>query len=91
MSSLLAYRVSLEEEPGDRFRLIFDCLAEDDDHAAEQAESAYPGCVVRHTSRRTDQDSAVPSVNSGMRKCAVEEVAILSTMMTALTPDTGDR
>jgi hypothetical protein len=54
MSHLLAYRVSLEEDPGDRFQLIFDCMAEDDDHAAEQAENAYPGCVVRHTCLRTD-------------------------------------
>jgi hypothetical protein len=26
------YRVSLEEEPGDKFMLIFDCYAEDTDH-----------------------------------------------------------
>lgn len=42
------YRVSLHEEPGDHFTLIFDCYAEDCDHAIEQAENAYPGCVIKH-------------------------------------------
>lgn len=45
-SSLKPYRVMLLETPGDKFKLAFDCDAEDPDHAAEQAESAYPGCVV---------------------------------------------
>ena len=42
------YRVMLAEEPGDKFRLVFDCWAEDADHAAEQAEDAYLGCDVKH-------------------------------------------
>lgn len=44
--SLKPYRVMLLETPGDKFKTAFDCDAEDPDHAAEQAESAYPGCVV---------------------------------------------
>jgi hypothetical protein len=40
------YRVSLFEEEGDRFLLLFDCQADDQDHAIEQAEDAYHGCVV---------------------------------------------
>lgn len=43
---LIPFRVSLHEEPGDKFVLFFDCVAEDADHAAEQAEDAYPGCEV---------------------------------------------
>ena len=43
---LLAYRVLLREEPGNTFQIYFDCMAEDDDHAREQAENAYPGCEV---------------------------------------------
>jgi hypothetical protein len=41
-----AYRVTLHEEPGDEFVMAFDCIADDADHAAEQAENAYPGCEV---------------------------------------------
>ncbi len=41
-----AYQVCLYEEPGDKFRLMFDCQADDPDHAEEQAENAYPGCEV---------------------------------------------
>lgn len=40
------YGVSLHEEPGDKFRSHFFCRAEDPEHAAEQAESAYPGCEI---------------------------------------------
>ena len=47
--NLKEYRVSLREEPGDTdFMLIFDCWAEDEDHAEEQAWDAYPGCEVKH-------------------------------------------
>lgn len=45
-NDLKPYRVMLHEEPGDKFRLVFDCMAEDDDHAVEQAENAYPGCEI---------------------------------------------
>jgi hypothetical protein len=45
-SGLKEYRVSLHEEPGDKFTLYFDCWAEDQDHAEEQAENAYPGCEI---------------------------------------------
>ena len=40
------YIVSLHEDAGDRFVLMFACWAEDADHAAEQAENAYPGCEI---------------------------------------------
>lgn len=36
------YRVTLHEESGDRFVMVFDCLADDTDHAEEQALNAYP-------------------------------------------------
>ena len=39
---LIPYRVMLHEEKGDKFQIAFDCQAEDDDHAAEQALDAYP-------------------------------------------------
>lgn len=46
--NLIPYRVTLAEEPGDKFTIVFDCFAEDDDHAAEQAENAYPGAQVHN-------------------------------------------
>lgn len=46
--NLIPYRVTLAEEPGDKFSIVFDCYAEDDDHAAEQAENAYPACTINN-------------------------------------------
>lgn len=40
--NLRPYRVSLKEEPGDKFTMHFECWAEDADHAAKQALVAYP-------------------------------------------------
>lgn len=47
-SKLTNYRVILLEEVGDKFNIVFDCMAKDNDHAVEQAEDAYPGCVILH-------------------------------------------
>jgi hypothetical protein len=43
---LKPYQVSLHEEPGDKFTTIFECKAEDAEHAYEQAEDAYPGAEL---------------------------------------------
>lgn len=48
------YRVSLKEDAGDKFTLIFDCMAEDADDAADQAGRAHPGCQVGQASRFED-------------------------------------
>ena len=48
-STLLPYRVSLHEDAGDKHQIVFWCWAEDEEHAEEQARSAYPNCRVRHT------------------------------------------
>lgn len=44
--NLIPYRVTLAEEPGDKFTIVFDCFAEDDDHAEEQALNAYPAATI---------------------------------------------
>ena len=44
--NLLTYRITLREEQGDKFSIVFDCYAEDDNHAEEQAENAYPNCEI---------------------------------------------
>lgn len=44
--NLLTYRVTLKEEKGDKFSIVFDCYAEDDSHAEEQAENAYPNSEI---------------------------------------------
>lgn len=43
---LKPFSVTLNEEPGDKFTIVFECMAEDSDHAAEQAGDAYPGCTI---------------------------------------------
>ena len=46
--NLIPYRVTLAEEAGDKFTIVFDCYAEDDDHAQEQTENAYLGCIIHN-------------------------------------------
>jgi len=48
------YRVTLKESPGDKFTLVFDCSADDSDHAEEQALNAYPGCEILLAARLTE-------------------------------------
>jgi len=43
---LKPFRVMLYERRGDKFRLAFDCYAEDPEDAAEQAEMTFRGCEV---------------------------------------------
>jgi hypothetical protein len=40
------FRVSLNEEKGDKFVLFFDCLAENHDDAEEKAANVYPNCEI---------------------------------------------
>ena len=49
--NLISYRVTLAEDAGDAdFTLVFECYAEDDDHAEEQALNAYPcGLILNIT------------------------------------------
>lgn len=51
---LALYRVSLAEEPGDKFQIQFDCLALDDADADDQALKQYVYGVVRHTTLSPD-------------------------------------
>ena len=46
--NLIPYRVTLHEEAGDKFTIVFDCFAEDDDHAIEQAENSYPNAQIEN-------------------------------------------
>lgn len=43
---LRPFSVSLKEDKGDKFTIVFECSAEDRDHAEEQAENAYPSCEI---------------------------------------------
>ena len=42
------FRVRLHEHKDNKDCLLFDCWADDADHATEQTENAYPNCVVVH-------------------------------------------
>ena len=46
---LMPYRVSLREDQGDAHFGVFYCLADDTDHADEQAINAYPNCELINT------------------------------------------
>ena len=46
--------VTLKEDPEDKFTIVFECQAMDDDHAEEQAENAYPGCLVLNITDMVD-------------------------------------
>lgn len=45
---LLPFRVTLNEDRADKFKIHFECMAEDADHADEQAMNAYPQGEVLH-------------------------------------------
>ena len=44
--TLKPWRVTLHEEAGDTFPLVFNCMAEDAEHAKEQAKNAYPSSTI---------------------------------------------
>jgi hypothetical protein len=50
-TQLSAYRVSYVDLPGDTDWWVFDCTAEDDDHAEEQCRNAYPQCDIINITR----------------------------------------
>jgi len=52
-----SYLVSLHEDKGDKFLMFFECWAEDEDHAGEQALNAYPCGDVVHISPPSDMDN----------------------------------
>ncbi|WP_265304482.1 hypothetical protein [Verminephrobacter eiseniae] len=45
-SKLTPYRVMVRGEESDELPWPFDCMAEDEDHAVEQAQDASPGCAI---------------------------------------------
>lgn len=57
--NLISYRVMLHEDKGDKFQITFDCYAENDDHAAEQAKNSYPNGEVLTTTPFSGNDDAV--------------------------------
>ena len=69
---LKPYRVSLFEEAGDKdLTLYFYCWAEDDDHADEQTENAYPACELIITTQLDPVADAV-EINSFLGVLPVE-------------------
>lgn len=56
MDGLREYRVSLRENQSD-FSIVFYCWADDEDHAMEQAENAYPDCDILIVNRTYEDDS----------------------------------
>ncbi|MCK6434490.1 MAG: hypothetical protein L6Q68_15865 [Aquabacterium sp.] len=48
---LLLFRCTLNVDLGDKLQIHFECMAEDADHANEQAMNAYPQGEVLHVAR----------------------------------------
>ena len=55
------YRVSLHEDPGDKVTLLFFCMADDEDHAEEQAIDFYPGCEIINVTQGDVADLRQPT------------------------------
>lgn len=47
------YRVTLYENVGDTHTIVFDCWADDMDHAKEQAINAYPDARITNVRRKS--------------------------------------
>jgi hypothetical protein len=55
---MLEYVVSLYDSDNDSF--VFTCFADDEDHAKEQAENAYPSAYIAEV-YRVDDHNTIPS------------------------------
>jgi hypothetical protein len=55
------YRVSIKENKEDKFTIFFECEADDEDHAEEQALNAYPNgeivLTIYYDEPRDDPDA----------------------------------
>jgi len=49
------YVVTLKDDPEDKFKWVFECMAESADHAEEQAENAYPDCWIINVFQLEDE------------------------------------
>ena len=45
--NLIPYQITLYEEKGNKFTIVFECFAEDDYHAEEQTINAYPNAEIQ--------------------------------------------
>lgn len=60
---LLSYQVTLLQEEGDAEPIAFDCYAQNDDHAKEQALDAYPeGRVTQVTANAGNETDVAPEI-----------------------------
>lgn len=64
--TLKEYVVSLHEDKGDKFRLQFECWADDAEHAADQASAAYPNGEVLTVRLKDGLDACCPNENRSM-------------------------
>jgi 1,2-phenylacetyl-CoA epoxidase PaaB subunit len=50
MNKLNSFNVFLHEDKGDKFQIVYQCLADDEDHAEQKALFAYPNAEIVHIS-----------------------------------------
>lgn len=55
MEELTEYRVTLHEDEGDKFKIVFYCNAKNDDDAENQALESYPASEIVLVTRMGDR------------------------------------
>ena len=63
-----SYLISLHEDKGDKFVMFFECWADDEDHAEEQALNAYPCAKIVHISSGLDTDNEGRTLKETLRQ-----------------------
>lgn len=63
-----SYLISLHEDKGDKFVMFFECWADDEDHAEEQALNAYPCAKIVHISPGLDVDNEGKTLKETLRQ-----------------------
>lgn len=56
-AKLYLYHVTYKDEADDKFTAVFECWAEDAEHAYEQCEDAYPWAILRNATRMENGDA----------------------------------
>lgn len=86
--NLSSYQLSLNEVSGVDNEILFDCYAEDDAHASEQALSAYPDGQILTTTKYAG--NGAKSAKELAEHCGHTSVDSVTTLKTENNPDTED-
>lgn len=86
---LASFRVMLIEEGVNGLSTAFDCFAEDQNHAIEQAASAYPGAIIK-TVLPINTDTGPTTASDMANLYGHTSVDDVTTLKTQVNTDTSD-